>query len=137
MLRGEAGFLLQLAEHRLDRRFVAVLRAQLLDNLDDHRQQLVFAEVVRRALHLVVDGTAALELQYLSAQLIARVNACLGSGAVARLKLRPGRINPPPRTLAAQNAQPAAPDPIPADADPLSFALESLRRRLKAKSQAL
>ena len=84
-----------------------------------------------------VDGTAALELQYLSAQLIERVNACLGSGAVARLKLRPGRINPLPRTLAAQNAQPAAPDPIPADADPLSFALESLRRRLKAKSQAL
>jgi hypothetical protein len=79
-------------------------------------------------LHLAVDGPAALELQHLAPVLIERVNACLGAGAIARIKLRPGRVTPPPIVprLAEAPRDPAAATG-PADSDPLRAALDSLR----------
>ena len=83
-------------------------------------------------LTLAVDGPAGLELQHLGPTLIARVNACLGSDAVARLKLRPGRIAAAPVAPAVAPAAPraAAPD---ADADPLAAALANLGHALRAR----
>ncbi|HLI12957.1 MAG TPA: DciA family protein [Alphaproteobacteria bacterium] len=52
-------------------------------------------------LHLVVESAWAVALQHLEPQLIERINASLGYGAVARLKLRQG---PLPR-----RARPSAP----------------------------
>ena len=83
-------------------------------------------------LHLVVDGPAAVELLHLSPLLIERVNACLGAGAVARIKLRPGRITPPASAPARLPAAPAAPAPA-TDADPLEVALESLRLAVRRR----
>lgn len=82
-------------------------------------------------LHLTVDGPAALELQHLAPVLIERVNACLGAGTVARIKLRPGRVNPPAAAPRLPEAPPQAnAAAIPADIDPLGAALDGLRQAL-------
>jgi hypothetical protein len=62
-------------------------------------------------LHLRVAGAIALELQHLEPQLIERINAYLGYGAVARLRLERGPLPKPlrPRRLAEPVAAALAP----------------------------
>jgi hypothetical protein len=75
--------------------------------------KLAFTGRERRdgTLHLRVAGAIALELQHLEPQLIERINAYLGYGAVARLRLERGPLPKPlrPRRLAEPLAAPLAP----------------------------
>jgi hypothetical protein len=43
-------------------------------------------------LHILAAGGAALELQHRSEQILARVNSYLGYGAIARVRIRQGRL---------------------------------------------
>lgn len=74
--------------------------------------KLAFTGRERRdgTLHLRVAGAIALELQHLEPQLIERINAYLGYGAVARLRLERGPLpKPVRRRLAEPMAAPLAP----------------------------
>lgn len=80
--------------------------------LADHSQpsRIVFprGERVGGTLHLRVSGAFAPEVQHLAPQIIERINAHFGYGAVARLELHHGYAPPQPAPRAAEtDAEPA------------------------------
>jgi hypothetical protein len=101
-----------LAEGGLVTDWTAIVGEQLADATLPVK--LAFAGRERRegTLHLRVAGAIALELQHLEPQLIERINAYLGYGAVARLKLERG---PLPRPVRRRLAEPKTPPLAPAE----------------------
>jgi hypothetical protein len=62
-------------------------------------------------LQVIASGGAALELQHRATQIVERVNAYLGYGAIAHLKIRQGRLPARPRFAADDtDSAAAAPD---------------------------
>ena len=96
--------------------------------------KLAFTGRERRdgTLHLRVSGAIALELQHLEPQLIERINAYLGYGAVARLRLERGPLpKPMRRRLAEPKPVPLAPAESAAiDQSVAGIADEALRQSL-------
>lgn len=64
-------------------------------------------------LHLTVSGAFAPEVQHLAPQIIERINTYFGYGAVKRLELHHGRIDPKPRASAKGKDQAGASAPVP------------------------
>jgi len=88
--------------------------------------KLAFTGRERRngTLHLRVAGAIALELQHLEPQLIERINAYLGYGAVARLKLERG---PLPKTVRRRRlAEPVAAALAPAESAAIARSVEGI-----------
>ena len=85
-------------------------------------------------LHLKVASGYALVVAHCEPQLIERVNAYLGHGAVARLKLTQGRIaRSRERTESGRDSEPA--EPVPGIEDPeLAAALGSFAKALRRKA---
>ena len=87
--------------------------------LSDHSRpfRIVFPRRQRRGgtLHLTVSGAFAPEVTHLSPQIIERINGYFGYGAVDRLELHHGRVEPKaPAGTAARDPEadpPPAPDP--------------------------
>lgn len=91
-------------------------------------------------LDIRVDSALALELQHLQPQIIERVNAYFGYGAVERIRLRQGPLpRPPVRRRASPTASPAAAEEVAETvapvADPeLRAALDRLGRAIHARA---
>jgi hypothetical protein len=83
-------------------------------------------------LHLKVASGFALVIAHCEPQLIERVNAYLGFGAVARLKLTQGAVPRPPRAESRTDSEPAAPVPGIEDAE-LAAALGSFAQALRRR----
>jgi hypothetical protein len=83
--------------------------------LSDHSRpfRIVFPRRQRRGgtLHLTVSGAFAPEVTHLSPQIIERINGYFGYGAVDRLELHHGRVEP--KASAAAPSPGAAPPPDP------------------------
>jgi hypothetical protein len=85
-------------------------------------------------LHLKVASGYGLVIAHCEPQLIERVNAYLGYGAVARLKLTQGQI-PRPRPRAESDPDSGAAEPVAGIDDPeLAAALGSLAKALRRKA---
>jgi hypothetical protein len=69
-------------------------------------------------LHLLVSSAFAPDVQHLAPQIIERINGHFGYGAIARLELHHGRLNPAEHS-AALHAAPA-PEPPPALRDAIA-----------------
>lgn len=121
-----------LAEGGLVTDWTAIVGDQIADSTLPIK--LAFAGRERRegTLHLRVAGAIALELQHLEPQLIERINAYLGYGAVARLRLERGPLpKPVRRRLAEPKAAPLAPAETAAiDRSVAGIADEALRQSL-------
>jgi hypothetical protein len=85
-------------------------------------------------LHLKVASGYALVIAHCEPQLIERVNAYLGYGAVARLKMTQGHIARPARRAESdRDSEPA--EPVPGIEDPeLAAALGSFSKALRRKA---
>ena len=121
-----------LAEGGLVTDWTAIVGDQIADSTLPIK--LAFAGRERRdgTLHLRVAGAIALELQHLEPQLIERINAYLGYGAVARLRLERGPLpKPVRRRLAEPKPAPLAPAETAAiDLSVAGIADEGLRQSL-------
>jgi hypothetical protein len=84
--------------------------------LCEHTQpsRIVFPRGQRHGgtLHLLVSGAFAPDVQHLAPQIIERINGHFGYGAIARLELHHGRLNPAEHGAALRAAP--APEPPPA-----------------------
>jgi hypothetical protein len=119
-----------LAEGGLVTDWTAIVGDQIADSTLPIK--LAFAGRERRegTLHLRVAGAIALELQHLEPQLIERINAYLGYGAVARLRLERGPL-PKPVRRSEPKAAPLAPAETAAiDQSVAGIADEALRQSL-------
>jgi hypothetical protein len=101
-----------LAEGGLVTDWTAIVGEQLADATLPVKLAFPGRERREGTLHLRVAGAIALELQHLEPQLIERINAYLGYGAVARLKLERG---PLPRPVRRRLSEPKAPPLAPAE----------------------
>ncbi|HWA42638.1 MAG TPA: DciA family protein [Hypericibacter adhaerens] len=88
--------------------------------------KLAFAGRERRdgTLHLRVAGAIALELQHLEPQLIERINAYLGYGAVARLRLERGPL--PQVARGRRLAEPSTAPLAPAESAAIDRSVEGI-----------
>jgi hypothetical protein len=85
-------------------------------------------------LHLKVASGYALVITHCEPQLLERVNAYLGYGAIARLKLTQGHIARPPQRPESDRDSAAA-EPVAGVDDPeLAAALGSFSRALRGKA---
>ncbi|MGE0651557.1 MAG: DUF721 domain-containing protein [Alphaproteobacteria bacterium] len=84
--------------------------------LCEHTQpsRIVFPRGQRHGgtLHLLVSGAFAPDVQHLAPQIIERINGHFGYGAIARLELHHGRLNPVEHRTARRGAP--VPEPPPA-----------------------
>lgn len=88
-------------------------------------------------LTVLVDSAFALEMQHLAPVILDRVAGLLGPGAVTKLAIRQGTVNPISPPAAATVAPPPAPapagSPVPVEDEELRASLERLRQALRAK----
>jgi hypothetical protein len=121
-----------LAEGGLVTDWTAIVGDQIADSTLPIKLAFTGRERRDGTLHLRVAGAIALELQHLEPQLIERINAYLGYGAVARLRLERGPLpKPVRRRLAEPKAAPLAPAETAAiDQSVAGIADEALRQSL-------
>ncbi len=110
--------------------------------LCEHTQpsRIVFARGERTGgtLHLLVSGAFAPDVQHLAPQIIERINGHFGYGAIARLELHHGRLDPPEHGRPGAEAPAGEPAPeiraiiARVEDDRLKGALDRLARARKA-----
>ena len=123
---GRRGF----AEGGLALDWAAVVGEEIAANTMPVKLAYARGERAGGTLHLKVASGYALVIAHCEPQLIERVNAYLGYGAVARLKLTQGALPHRTRVESQPDSEPAAPVPGIEDAE-LAAALGSFAQALR------